>query len=134
MPPPLMNLKILLPFGIFAEETGVSRIVAEGRAGSFGLLPHRLDCVAALAPGILIYETEAKGEVFAAVDEGVLVKTGADVVVSVRNAIVGKDLAQLRKTVEQEFLSLDEKEKNVRSVVAKMESSLIRGLAEYQRE
>ena len=55
----------------------MSRIVAETREGSFGLLPHRLDCVAALAPGILIYETEAEGEVFVAVDEGVLVKTGA---------------------------------------------------------
>ena len=51
MPPPLMNLKVLLPFQIFAEKTGVSRIVAETREGSFGLLPHRLDCVAALAPG-----------------------------------------------------------------------------------
>jgi F-type H+-transporting ATPase subunit epsilon len=63
----------------------VSRIVAETREGSFGLLPHRLDCVAALAPGILIYETEAEGEVYLAVDEGVLVKTGLDVLVSVRN-------------------------------------------------
>ena len=86
MPPTLMNLKILLPFQIFAEKTGVSRIVAETREGSFGLLPHRLDCVAALAPGILIYETEAEGEVFVAVDEGVLVKTGPDVLVSVRRA------------------------------------------------
>ena len=58
MPPTLMNLKVLLPFQIFAEKTGVSRIVAETREGSFGLLPHRLDCVAALAPGILIYETK----------------------------------------------------------------------------
>ena len=72
---PCMNLKILLPFQIFAEKTGVSRIVAETREGSFGLLPHRLDCVAALAPGILIYETTSDGEVFVAVDEGVLVKT-----------------------------------------------------------
>ena len=69
-----MNLKVLLPFQIFAEKTGVSRIVAETREGSFGLLPHRLDCVAALAPGILTYETESDGEVFVAVDEGVLVK------------------------------------------------------------
>ena len=76
MPPTSMNLKVLLPFGVFAEKTGVSRIVAETREGSFGLLPHRLDCVAALAPGILIYETEADGEVYVAVDEGVLVKTG----------------------------------------------------------
>jgi len=45
-------------------------------------LPHRLDCVAALAPGILIYENETEGEICVAVDEGVLVKTGLNVVVS----------------------------------------------------
>ena len=77
MPLTQMNLKVLLPFQVFAEKTGVSRIVAETRAGSFGLLPHRLDCVAALAPGILIYETEAEARSIVAVDEGVLVKTGA---------------------------------------------------------
>ena len=66
-----MNLKILLPFQIFAEKAGVSRIVAEYvNEGSFGLLPHRLDCAAALTPGILIYESESDGEVFVAVDEG----------------------------------------------------------------
>ena len=117
-----MNLKVLLPFQIFAEKTGVSRIVAETREGSFGLLPHRLDCVAALAPGILTYETEAEGEVYVAVDEGVLVKTGPDVLVSVRNAIGGTDLGQLREAVEREFLNLDEHEQSVRSVLAKMES------------
>ena len=79
MPQPLMTLRLLLPFQIYAEKTGVSRIVAETREGSFGLLPHRLDCVAALAPGILTYQTEVDGEVFVAVDEGVLVKTGTDV-------------------------------------------------------
>ena len=48
-----MDLRVLLPFQVFAEKTGVSRIVAETRTGSFGLLPRRLDCVAALTPGIL---------------------------------------------------------------------------------
>ena len=126
-----MNLKVLLPFGVFAEKTGVSRIVAETRQGSFGLLPHRLDCVAALAPGILIYENGAEGEVYVAVDEGVLVKTGMDVLVSVRNAIGGTDLGQLREAVEREFLSLSEREKSVRSVMAKMDSGFIRSLAEF---
>ena len=129
-----MNLKVLLPFGIFAEKTGVSRIVAETRQGSFGLLPHRLDCVAALAPGILIYEMGAEGEVYVAVDEGVLVKTGLDVLVSVRNAIGGTDLDQLHKAVEREFLSLSEREKSVRSVMAKMESGFIRSLADFHHE
>ena len=129
-----MNLKILLPFRIFAEKTGVSRVVAETRDGSFGLLPHRLDCVAALTPGILIYETEVEGEVYVAVDEGVLVKTGPDVLVSVRRAMGGTDLAQLRDTVEQEFLTLDEQEQSVRSAMAKLETGFLRRFAAFQHE
>ena len=132
--PALMNLKVLLPFEIFADKTGVSRVVAETREGSFGLLPHRLDCVAALAPGILVYENEGEGEVYAAVDEGVLVKTGLDVLISVRNAIGGTDLGQLHATVEREFLHLNEREQSVRSVMAKMESDFISRLAEFHRE
>jgi len=132
--PTLMHLKVLLPFGIFAEKTGVSRIVAETSQGSFGLLPHRLDCVAALAPGILIYEDEAKGEVYVAVDEGVLIKTGLDVLVSVRNAISGTDLGQLHEAVEREFMHLNEREQSVRSVIAKMESGFIRRLAKFHHE
>ncbi len=62
MQPTRITLKILLPFRIFTEKTGVSRIVAETREGSFGLLPRRLDCVAALTPGILTYENAAEGE------------------------------------------------------------------------
>ena len=129
-----MNLKILLPFRIFAEETGVSRIVAETREGSFGILPHRLDCVAALAPGILTFETPSGGEVFVAVDEGVLVKTGPDVLVSVRRALDGSELGQLREAVEREFLTLNEREKSVRSVLAKMEGDLIRRMARLHRD
>ena len=132
--PTLMNLKVLLPFGIFAEKTGVSRIVAETREGSVGLLPHRLDCVAARAPGILTYQNEAEGEVFVAVDEGVLVKTGLDVLVSVRNAIGGTDLGQLHEAVEREFMNVNEREQDVRSVMARMESDFIRRLAEFHHE
>ncbi len=129
-----MNLKILLPFKIFAEKASVLRIVAGTRTGSFGLLPHRLDCAAALVPGILVFETEAEGEVYVAVDEGVLVKTGADVLISVRNAIGGIDLDKLHEAVEREFLNLDEQEKNVRSVLTKLESGFIRRFAAFHHE
>ena len=134
MQPAAMNLKILLPFKVFAEKTGVVRVVAETRAGSLGLLPHRLDCAAALAPGILVFETGAEGEVCVAVDEGVLVKTGADVLVSVRNAIGGTDLGKLRAAVEQEFLNLDAQEQSVRSVLAKLESGFIRRFVAFHHE
>jgi F-type H+-transporting ATPase subunit epsilon len=129
-----MNLKILLPFQVFAEKTGVTRVVAETHNGSFGLLPNRLDCVAALGPGILIYQTPADGEVFTAVDEGVLVKTGSEVLISVRRALHGSDLGQLRAAVEQEFVKLDQAEQSVRTVMAKLETGFLRRFAAMQHE
>jgi F-type H+-transporting ATPase subunit epsilon len=134
MPSPRMNLKILLPFQVFADKTDVSRIVAETGEGSFGLLPHRLDCVAALVPGILIYQDESGGEFLVAVDEGVLVKAGGDVLVSVRRAIGGTDLGQLHTAVEKEFLTLNENEQSVRTAVAKLETGFLRRFANFQHE
>jgi F-type H+-transporting ATPase subunit epsilon len=112
----------------------VKRIVAQTPQGSFGLLPHRLDCAAALEPGILTYETEADGEAYLAVDQGVLVKVGRDVLVSVRNAIGGTDLDQLHEAVKREFLSVDEQEKGVRVALAKMESGFIHRFMDFQHE
>jgi len=116
-----MNLKVLLPFEVFADVDAVARIVVETPSGAFGILPRRLDCVAAIAAGILTYETEADDEVFIAVDEGVMAKVGSEVTVSVRRAVAGKNLKELQKLVEEEFLIVDESERHVRSVMAKLE-------------
>jgi len=129
-----IHLKILLPFQVFAEKTGVSRIVVETSAGSYGLLPHRLDCVAALVPGIFSCHTESGAEFLAAVDEGVLVKTGLDVLVSVRRAMTGASLGELRAAVEKEYLTLDQNEQSVRSAVAKLEAGFLRRFAALQHE
>jgi F-type H+-transporting ATPase subunit epsilon len=129
-----MNLNILLPFKVFARKRDVLRIVAVTDEGAFGLLPRRLDCVAALSAGILVYETASEGEVYVAVDAGVLVKSGSDVRVSVRNAIGGMSLDKLRAAVEAEFAHLGEQEQKVRSVLAKMEGGFIRRLAEFHHD
>ena len=129
-----MNLKVLLPFRIFTEKAAVLRLSAETRDGSFGLLPHRLDCVAALVPGILSYETDSDGEVFIAVDEGVLVKTGDEVLVSVRRALAGNDLGQLRTAIEQTYLQLDDEARNVRTVMAKLETGFLQRFASFKND
>jgi F-type H+-transporting ATPase subunit epsilon len=125
---------VLLPFQIFVEEKGVQRIVAESLGGSFGLLPHRLDCAAALTPGILSYETEAGAHVFVAVDQGVLVKAGDDVMVSVRNAIGGTDLDQLHAAVQRNFIDLDQQEKEFRSTLAHLETGFLHQFMELEHE
>jgi F-type H+-transporting ATPase subunit epsilon len=129
--PPLMHLKILLPFKIFADKPDVTRVVAQTPHGSFGLLPHRLDCAMALAPGVLNYVTLAGENVYLAVDQGVLIKIGTEVLVSVRNAIGGTDLGGLHAAVKREFLTLDVQEMTMRAVMAKLESGLIRRLAAF---
>jgi F-type H+-transporting ATPase subunit epsilon len=129
-----VKLKVLLPFQVFADKTDVVRIVAETSNGSLGLLPHRRDCVAALEPGILVYETAADGTVYVAVDRGVLVKYGAEVLVSVRRAVAGTDLSQLQESVTRDFLTLNDQERDVRSAVARMEGSFMRHLEEFSHE
>jgi F-type H+-transporting ATPase subunit epsilon len=127
-----MNLRIFLPTEIFAQKTDVLRIIAETHEGSFGLLPHRLDCAAALVPGILTYETREEGTGYLAVDEGVLVKAGEEVRVSVRHAIGGTDLSQLHDAVKREFLMLNEEERSVHAAITKMETGFIGRFAELQ--
>ncbi len=129
-----MRLKVLLPFRVLIEETDVSRIVAETREGSFGLLPRRRDCIAALVPGILTYESESGGEVFVAVDEGVLVKIGSEVRVSVRRASRGNDLARLRDAVLHDYLTLDELALAARAATQKLESGFVGRFARFHAE
>lgn len=128
-----MQLEILVPSGLFASIANVERILVMTQSGSFGVLPHRLDCAAALCPGLLTYSTAAPGEVHLAVDTGVMVKTGALVHVCVRRAIAGADLASLRQCVQEELLKLTDEESVSRRTLAQLESGLIREFVELQR-
>jgi F-type H+-transporting ATPase subunit epsilon len=128
-----MQLKILVPSGVFASIANVERIVVMTQSGSFGLLPHRLDCAAVLPPGLFAYSTAAADEVHLAVDAGVLVKTGADVLVCVRRAIAGADLGRLRQAVQQELMKQSEQENSSTRRMAQLESGLIREFVKLQR-
>lgn len=120
-----MKLKVLLPTEVLID-LEVSKVCAEAENGSFCLLRRHIDFVAALVPGLLSIETESGQETFLAVDEGILVKCGPEVLVSTRHAVQGPDLGDLKKTVEQEFRVLDEREKQTRSVLARLEASFVR--------
>ncbi|MGZ4971762.1 MAG: F0F1 ATP synthase subunit epsilon [Limisphaerales bacterium] len=128
-----MHLKILLPAQTFADVANVTRIVARSTQGSFGILPRRLDCTAAIVPSILFYETDSSGETAIAVDEGVLVKIGDEVTIAVRNAIGGVKLGQFRQAVERQLFQLDEQEKNLRSSITRLESNVARRVIQLKR-
>jgi alternate F1F0 ATPase, F1 subunit epsilon len=120
-----MMLKILLPAEILIQQE-VKKIVAEAENGSFCLMPNHIDFVATLAPGLFTYERTEGGQEILAMDVGTLVKKGADVLVSTRNAVRAPDLGKLKQVVVQQYDILDEREKMVRSASAKLEASMIR--------
>ena len=126
-----MKLKVLLPAEVLVQEE-VAKVTAEAHNGSFCLLPKHVDFVAALVPGILSFETAGGRETFVAVDEGILVKCGEEVMVSTRNAMRGPDLGQLRRTVEERFKVLGDREKTARSAMVKIEAGFVRRFLEIQ--
>ena len=126
-----MMLKILLPAEILLE-LEVKKIVAEAENGSFCLMPNHTDFVATLAPGLFTYERAEGGKELLAMDVGTLVKKGAYVLVSTRNAVRATDLGKLKQVVMEQYDILDEREKMVRSASAKLEASLIRRFVELK--
>ncbi len=126
-----MRLKIILPTRVLLDSE-VGKVVAEAQNGAFGMLPRHIDFATALAPGILIYETPDGDETFMAVDEGILVKCGEEVLVSTRNAVAGDDLHTLRQTVRGQYLKLDAKETVARSALARLEAGVVRRFIEFE--
>lgn len=126
-----MRLKILLPSEIFVDED-VSKIVAEGANGSFCLLPRHVDFCSALVPGLLSFQSAGGGEATVAINTGTLVKQGADVLVSTRNAFRATELEKLKQTVERQYQILDDREKMARSASARLEASLVRRFLEFK--
>ncbi len=126
-----MKLKILLPAEIFLSEE-VTKVVAEAENGLFCLLPQHIDFTAALVPGVFSYSTADGEDAYLAIDIGTLVKKGADVMVSTRNAFRSPELGHLKEVVIAQFREIDEREKKARTAVARLELDLLRRFMEIR--
>jgi F-type H+-transporting ATPase subunit epsilon len=124
-----MRLRVLLPEQVLLD-TEILKLTAEAENGSFGLLPRHVDFVTALVPGILTFIAANKQEEFLAVDEGILVKCGPDVRVSTRNAVLGHELGELKRMIEERFKQVDEHERKSRDALYKLEADLVRRFME----
>jgi F-type H+-transporting ATPase subunit epsilon len=127
-----MRLKVMLPTEILLDVETI-QVNAEAQNGAFSLLPRHIDFTTALVPGLLSYITEDEAEEFIAVDEGILVKVGSEVLVSTRNAALGPDLGRLQEMIDQQFALLDEHERQARSAFARMEADLVRRFIELDK-
>jgi F-type H+-transporting ATPase subunit epsilon len=127
-----MDLKILLPYQVFLEVSDVTALAVDSDIGEIELLPNRLDCVIVLKPGILSFRNQTHDAAYVATDEGILVKAGAIVTVSVRRAIGGSSLETLHGAVEKEFLNRATSDANSRTILSHMESEFIQRFMEFK--
>ena len=125
-----MILTILLPGEVFAHLDNIAHIEIETSAGVMGLLPRRRDCVAALIPGILVYRQQNEHNGYVAIDHGIMVKTAVNVTLAVRRAFAGQELEELEAIIPAFYRDLDEEDKELHALFAKMESGLLRRLAD----
>lgn len=124
-----MNVKVIVPSGVLFEQE-VVKVAAEAQNGSFSLLPRHIDFVAALVPGILTLTSTDGDETFFAVDEGVLIKHGPEVLISTWNALQGK-LGELRQAVQAEFREMDAQEQKARLALGRLEASLVHQVLDW---
>lgn len=126
-----MQLKIFIPTEILLH-ADVVKVLATAPNGAFGILPHHIDFVTAIIPGVLSYVDAAGQERYVGTDEGILIKRAQEVLVSTRNAVCGNDLAALRLVVRRDIITLDEHEQAARSALARLEAGVIRRFMELQ--
>ena len=125
------DLTILLPNQVLLTEI-ITRLGGDGENGSFVVLPRHIDFATALVPGILYYE-QGQERHFVATDSGILVKRENTVWVSVLQAIRSDDLERLEQVINEEFRSLDERQKQAQTALTRLEVSFMRGMLDIGR-
>ncbi len=126
-----MRLLLSVPTGVLIDEQ-VTRIATESDFGSFAMLRQHADIAALLVPGLLSYHLQDGSEVFAAVDHGLLVKTGDQVRAACQRAVVAGDLGTAEATVRERFKVRSENQKQARTALIHLESEILRRVGQLR--
>lgn len=128
----IMQVTLRLPTHTLFSGT-VKKIFAVAENGAFGMLPNHTDFVTALVPSIMVLTNEQDSELFFAVDEGLLVKTGHQVDIAIRRGIQGDDLDSLGTELSTVFLAVDEDERVARSALSRLEAGIVRRFGDLRK-
>ena len=120
-----MNLTILLPENTYWQGK-VKKVVGEAKDGSFCLLPAHIDFMTIMVPGIFYTVTEESQDVYFAINEGFLLKTGREVTLATRNAVKGESLGSLKRQVEEDFKKINQQDRKARQALQKLEADFVR--------
>ncbi|WP_323035782.1 ATPase [Pararhodobacter sp.] len=123
-----MHICLRLPSRILFDGPA-TRLRGEAVDGGFGILPNHIDFVTALVPSVLLIAQADGAERIFGIDEGLLVKKGAQVEITVRRGVESDSLDGLHDTVGSQFASLDDEERVARAALSRLEADMVRRFA-----
>ena len=129
-----MKLVITTPTEITVNSDDVRYVRAEDSTGAFGIQPGHADFLTALAVCVVIWRDAAGAEHYAAVRGGVLrVREGKSVEVATREAVVGRDLGDLREVVVARMVKNANIEKAARVGALGLQRAAVERIYRYLR-
>ena len=128
----LLHVELRLPTRVLFSDTAV-KVFATADIGAFTLLVNHTDLVTALVPSILIVTDETGGELFFAVDEGILVKQDQQVHIAIQRGLQGESLADINELVNTHFFAVDEEERVARSALSRLEANIVRRFGDLRK-
>ena len=114
-------------------EGHATRLTGVAQDGAFGILPNHVDFVTALVPSVLTLRMVDGSEEIFGIDEGLLVKKGHRVVITVLRGVRGQDLGSLQDVVQARFVEMDEEERKARSAFSRLEADVVRRFADLRK-
>ncbi len=127
-----MRLKIIEPFKIILDEE-VASLSIEGGEGSFTVRERHIDLISEIVPCIVKY-SRGGNESYAAVNSGILLKEGENINISTKDCVLSDNLEELYDVVSDRYRASDEREKEIKTGLMKLEKRIMRGMLELEKE
>lgn len=125
----LMSVRVLSPTRLVLEVAGIQAVKCETDAGRRTIEPRRLDGTAALVPGVLTLRMPTGENINIAIDEGILTKAGARVIISVRHAVRPEGKGSLQQALHEELQRIRTLDADLRNSLTDLESRFMRQFA-----
>ncbi len=126
-----MKFLVHTPLGTVLQVKAL-KVTFETLSGFYTLLPKHVDFVAAMKSNIVRYTDENGKERFVACHQGIVVKKGDSVTMSVQGAVLSDALANLPQDLANDFKKKEEERKKLNLAMARLEIGLIRGFGKLK--
>lgn len=126
-----MRLIVCTPLGEVLNQE-IRKVSLEFLNGYYTFLPKHIDFASVLKTSIVSYCNLEGATKYIACHQGIAVKKGQNVTLSVRQAVLGNTPDELKYTILHDFKKTDEQRKELNTAMARLEIGMLRGFKQLK--